>query len=342
MSMQSKKPDPGDIEFFKRFSTFTPAAVEQELGQGFYRLGVEEAERRQAKHDIRWVEDALLELLRNSRDAGSTAVAVATSLHENKRREVIVIDNGEGIPPEYHELVFEPRVTSRVRNYIEDEYGVHGRGMALYALRLNADEARVCFSEKYAGTSIRVVFDLSKIPERKNQSERPRLVKTDEGYELKGQKNIFYTVVDFYLKHQKVDLFLGSPAEVLRLVWESPSFKVLKEKAAGTDNSVAGLLSLAEKLGLGVSARTAYRILNREIQMPFHARNFFPSMRFSKSAGLPLKFNSEDWQVLSGSLKQVLEPFLKRYNYQVIEIRQAKRKGQLKVEVLLEPSEEEE
>jgi len=339
--MPNKIPDPGDIEFFKRFSSFTPSAVEQELGHGLYRLGVEEAEKRQAKHDIRWVEDALLELLRNSRDAGSTAVAVATSLHDNKLRELVVVDNGEGIPPECHELVFEPRVTSRVTDYVEDEYGVHGRGMALYALRLNAEEARVCFSEKYAGTSIRVTFDLSRIPERKNQSERPRLVKTEDAYELRGQKNIFYTVVDFYLKHQNIDLYLGSPAEVLRLVWESSSFKVLKERVVGNDDTVSGLLRLAEKLGLGISARTAYRILNKEIQKPFHARNFFPKMRFSKNTGVPFRFNSEDWQLIASGLKQVLEPFLKRYNYQIVEIRQVKRKGQLKVEALLESSEDE-
>ena len=45
--------------------------VEENLGEGYVRLRVAEAERRQAKHDIRCVEDIVIEMLRNSRDAGA-------------------------------------------------------------------------------------------------------------------------------------------------------------------------------------------------------------------------------------------------------------------------------
>ena len=48
-----------------------PLRVEENLGDGYVRLRVLEAERRQAKHDIRCVEDVLIELLRNARDAGA-------------------------------------------------------------------------------------------------------------------------------------------------------------------------------------------------------------------------------------------------------------------------------
>lgn len=138
-----------ELGFFKRFSTLSTPLVEKEIGGGFFRLGIEEAERRQAKHDIRWVEDALLELLRNSRDAKADTIAVATTLHEGFLRELVVIDNGEGVEEDYHEVIFEPRVTSRIREVVEDEYGIHGRGMALYAIRLNSKESRVCFSKSF-------------------------------------------------------------------------------------------------------------------------------------------------------------------------------------------------
>lgn len=43
--------------------------VEDDLGDGFVRLRVSEAERRQARHDIRSSEDIVIEMLRNARDA---------------------------------------------------------------------------------------------------------------------------------------------------------------------------------------------------------------------------------------------------------------------------------
>lgn len=43
--------------------------VEENLGDGFVRLVVDEAERRQARHDIRCVEDVVIEMLRNARNA---------------------------------------------------------------------------------------------------------------------------------------------------------------------------------------------------------------------------------------------------------------------------------
>ena len=52
--------------------------VEENLGEGFVRLRVSEAERRQAKHDIQHVEDIVIELLRNARDAGASQIFLAT------------------------------------------------------------------------------------------------------------------------------------------------------------------------------------------------------------------------------------------------------------------------
>ena len=67
--------------------------VEENLGAGFVRLRVAEAERRQAKHDIRCAEDAVVELLRNSRDAGAQRIFVATS-RTGDLRTITVLDDG--------------------------------------------------------------------------------------------------------------------------------------------------------------------------------------------------------------------------------------------------------
>ncbi|MCX7831779.1 MAG: ATP-binding protein [Actinobacteria bacterium] len=329
-----------DIAFYKRFSTFSESLIEKDLGSGFFKLGIQEAEKRQAKHDIRWVEDALLELLRNSRDAKATAIAVGTSLHEGRYREIIVIDNGIGIPDGFHEIIFEPRVTSRVKDYVEDEYGVHGRGMALYSIRLNAGDARVCYSKPYAGTSIRVLFDLQVIPERKNQAEKPKIVKTSEGYEIKGQKNILFTILDFYLKHPDIEVYLGSPAEVIALISNHASFNALRSANELKNFDADGLVDFARKLGIQISQRTAYRILSGEVSKPVsigkQIRRVFSSGSTSKVSGiLP-----EDWKVITEGVRKVLEPHLKRYSYELIEVKQIKSRGQIKIQVTLEPSEE--
>ena len=52
--------------------------IEQNLGDGFVKLKVSEAERRQALQDIKCVEDIVIELLRNSRDASSSNIFIGT------------------------------------------------------------------------------------------------------------------------------------------------------------------------------------------------------------------------------------------------------------------------
>lgn len=338
--MQSNDTSKDNASFFKKFSHFDGSLIEQEIGGGYYRLGIKEAEKRQAKHDIRWVEDALLELLRNSRDAKATSVAVATSLHDGKIREILVIDNGTGIPEEFHEVVFEPRVTSRVKEFVEDEYGVHGRGMALYSIRLNAVEARVCFSKPFAGTSIKAVFDLEEIPERKNQAEKPRVVRTQEGIELRGQKNILYTLVDFSLKNPHIEVFLGSPAEILSLVLFSAQYASLRNALELDSLEVSKIMEAARKLGVEISRRTAYRIIEGSVSRPINIRKAFSySKKKAKFAGWP-SIHSEDWQDLTSGLKSALHPYLNKYELEIVEIRQFKSKGKVKIQVILEPSED--
>ena len=67
------------ISFIASMSGEGNLRVEENLGEGYVRLRVSEAERRQAKHDIQHVEDIVIEMLRNARDAGADKVYLATT-----------------------------------------------------------------------------------------------------------------------------------------------------------------------------------------------------------------------------------------------------------------------
>lgn len=133
------EPDPGGdrqlIDFVSSITDGTRFRIEENLPHGFVRLKVAEAERRQAQHDIRSVEDVVTELVRNARDAGARNVLVGFQKEQGRYRRIAVIDDGCGIPEDMHSLVFEPRVTSKSEDFEEDRFGVHGRGMALFSIR---------------------------------------------------------------------------------------------------------------------------------------------------------------------------------------------------------------
>ena len=129
-----------------------------------------EAERRQAVQDIRSSEDILIEVLRNSRDAGATRIFVATG-KEGPRRCLQVIDDGAGIPAAMHQRVFEPRVTSKLESAHLDKWGMHGRGMALYSIAVNSQLAEITVSQPQMGTSLRVVTDTAVLGEKEKLSQ---------------------------------------------------------------------------------------------------------------------------------------------------------------------------
>jgi hypothetical protein len=56
-------------KFFSELDLENILNVEEDLGEGFVKLRISEAERRQALQDIKCTEDIVVELLRNSRDA---------------------------------------------------------------------------------------------------------------------------------------------------------------------------------------------------------------------------------------------------------------------------------
>lgn len=255
--------------------------VEENLGDGFVRLRISEAEKRQAKHDIRTVEDVVIEMLRNSRDAGASRIFVATS-RDGDTRALTFIDDGAGIPESMRDQIFMPRVTSKLDSMIVDEWGVHGRGMALYSIRANADDARVVASGAGLGTAIVVSADLEALSERADQSTWPSLVRDEEGTQriANGPHNVVRRVLEFSLEHRNLRVFLGTPTEIAATL-HALGKKELKpsdllfcddlgalpvaRRLAGCADSQE-FVEVSTAIGLPVSERTAHRILAGELR----------------------------------------------------------------------------
>ncbi|MFZ2755473.1 MAG: ATP-binding protein [Atopobiaceae bacterium] len=256
--------------------------VEEELGDGFVKLRIGEAERRQAKHDIRCVEDAVVEMLRNARDAGARRIFVATG-REGDLRTLVVLDDGEGIPEPLHAKVFEARVTSKLESVHMDRWGVHGRGMALYSISQNAVEARVVASAPGKGSVLKVVTDATQLAEKADQSTWPTVGSDEEGRTdvVRGPHNIVRAVCEFALESRGAcEVYLGSAAEVVATAYrrvrphiseadvlfldDLSSLPVVERLAVSGDASE--LAANACALGLEISGRTAHRIVSGQVK----------------------------------------------------------------------------
>jgi hypothetical protein len=190
--------------------------VEQDLGEGYVKLRISEAERRQSLQDIKSVEEIIIELLRNSRDAGAKNIFIGTKKIEDKKRFIYFIDDGQGIPKKFHDLIFEARITSKLENAVKDIYGFHGRGMALFSIKLNADDVRVVYSGEDQGSVFFLDIDLNKIPEKKDQSSLPQIVEVDGDLNIiGGVGNILKTLVEFNLQNPDINIFYGTPSQII-------------------------------------------------------------------------------------------------------------------------------
>ncbi len=268
------------MSFVTAVSGDTFVRVEENFGDGFVRLKVSEAERRQAKHDIRSVEDIVIELLRNARDAHAQRIFLATT-RGGDTRTLTIIDDGVGVPASMQERIFEPRVTSKLETMVMDNWGVHGRGMALFSVKSNTTGARVTLSAPHKGTALTITADANTLPERTDQSTWPVLERNDEGgvRVARGPHNIVRRSVEFALEHPGIDVFLGSPAEVLATLVMLARFELDESdllfiedldrlavwQRPGACADAAELTAIGEHLGLPVSERTAHRILAGEI-----------------------------------------------------------------------------
>lgn len=268
------------IDFVSSVSGETYLKVEESLGDGYVRLRISEAERRQAKHDIRSFEDIVVELLRNSRDAHSQRIFVATT-REGDMRQFVIIDDGVGIPTALQQKVFEPRVTSKLETMVMDTWGVHGRGMALFSIQSNVTDVRIAASELHKGTSFVVMADTTDLPERSDQSSWPVTERDESGMlrVARGPHNIIRRVLEFACEHPEIDVYMGSPVEVLSTLTERARrdldtsdllfcddvtrLPVWQRPVAASD--AADLVEIASSIGLDISERTAHRILASEL-----------------------------------------------------------------------------
>lgn len=254
--------------------------VEDDLGDGFVRLRSAEAERRQAKHDIRGTEDIIIEMLRNARDAHAHTIFVAVSREESTRR-ITMIDDGDGVPLHMRSKIFEARVTSKLDTMHFDTWGVHGRGMALYAITVNARSARVRAGAPGLGTSIVVETDLNELSEKTDQSSMPVFSVSEAGtIVVRGPRNINRTVAEFaYIDRDTVTVYYGSPTEVAATLWrygrellprstvafckEADTLPVCKRLGIAT--TPEEFADIARGLGLEMSTRSARRVMDGEI-----------------------------------------------------------------------------
>lgn len=229
----------------------------RDLGAGFARLlGVEGFRRSPGR--LRSVEDALFELLRNSRDAGARNVYVASSLSARRYRQLTVIDDGRGIPETHKHLIFEPGVTTRHLNPVpeaptQDLYrpqdAPHGAGLSLYYVKNAAVSAEVLSAS--SPTAIKVVFDTRFLPEKHLQSNaRP------------SKTNLPATLTRFLAEatSNPPRLFHASPSRVLssliqhRIILSSQQSQSIEGEARRVWEAALGL-------GLEVSLRTVHRVL---------------------------------------------------------------------------------
>ncbi len=253
--------------------------VEADLGDGFVRLRSAEAERRQAAHDIRSTEDVVIEMLRNARDAHAQSIFLAVS-REGTTRRIVMLDNGDGVPPAMHKRIFEPRVTSKLDTMHFDKWGVHGRGMALYSIAANAEIAHIVASDSGKGSSILIETDLEKLGEKVDQSSFPLFELTESGtVSVRGPKNILRTVCEFALESRHdCSIYLGSTTDIVatlyafglssltaaaRVFGNAEEFPVCKRLSLAADP--AELACAAAFLGLALSERSARRVLDGEI-----------------------------------------------------------------------------
>lgn len=270
------------ISFIASMSGEGNLRVEENLGEGFVRLRVSEAERRQAKHDIQHVEDIVVEMLRNARDACARNIYVATSKEEGVRT-LLFIDDGDGVPEDMRERIFDARVTSKLESMKMDRWGVHGRGMALFSIRQNVESAYVVASGAGLGSSFRVSVDTACLAERADQSSWPSVDKSDDGSLVctKGPHNIVRAICEFACEERHgCDVYIGSPTEIAATLYERAARTLDAAQLLFMDSEVnlpvvsrlgfasdAGeFIRIANSIGLDLSERTAHRIIAGSIK----------------------------------------------------------------------------
>lgn len=273
------------VAFVDEACETAPLRIETDLGSGFVRLRTNEAEKRQAAQDIRSSEDIVIELLRNARDAHARHIFLAMQ-RDDRLRTMVMVDDGDGIPSHLFERIFESRVTSKLDTAHMDKWGMHGRGMALYSISVNAEEARVVSSELGCGTAMVIRTDLAALGERSDQSSFPRFERKDDGsFAMRGPRNILRVAAEFALESKREPaVYVGATIEIAATMYAhgmattTPSARAFGRRGDEDDVEVSlpqrlafasdpdDLARRAAALGLELSVRSARRIMNGEIK----------------------------------------------------------------------------
>lgn len=326
------------ISFIASMSGEGSLRVEENLGEGFVRLRVSEAERRQAKHDIQHVEDIVVEMLRNARDAGARSIFLATSREEGVRT-LLFLDDGSGVPEHLRERIFDARVTSKLETMKMDKWGVHGRGMALFSIRENVRTAEVVASGQGLGSSFRVIVDSDRLAERADQSTWPSIERDEQGAYacVRGPHNIIRAVCEFACEElHDCDVYIGSPTEIastlyhrsvkavdassLLFIDSEHELPIVSRLAYATD--AADFMRIAHELGIEISERTAHRILAGAIKPLRSVASRLLREREASSAPQPidlsrdrrgLKIAHEDLASFSRALERDFGELAERY-----------------------------
>ena len=192
-----------------------------------------------------------------------------------------MIDDGDGVPKHLQRTVFEPRVTSKLDSMHMDKWGVHGRGMALYSIAVNAESAPISSSDSGLGSAFVIQTDLTKLPEKTDQSSFPTFELNEAGtVAVRGPKNILRTTCEFAIESRAaVNVFIGSSTDIAATLYAFGLGKLSAEERLSGENdsrlpvckrlsacsSLPAFHRTAESLGLLMSERSARRILDGQI-----------------------------------------------------------------------------
>jgi len=314
-------------------------SIEEDYGNGFVRLATSEAARRQAKHDIRCVEDIVIELLRNARDAHAKAIYVATAT-EGSKRTLVIIDDGDGIRADMWDQIFEPRVTSKLETVHVDDWGVHGRGMALFSIKENAVSANIVASEAGKGSVFCIKTDSELLAERADQSSWPTIQRGEGETRVRGPRNIIRTIVEFALAHPEIEIHYGSIPEIVA----SLSIETDNDFIATPIQKVCDaheLQEIASECGLEISERTAYRIISGQLvcaqNIQEHVQGNVTIQNSTVDISLDmlekdtrgLKIASDDMDMFCLALEKAFDSLGEKYYLDLIERVEVRHQGDL-------------
>ncbi len=203
---------------------------------------------------------------------------MASRREKGRWRRLTVLDEGSGIPRPVQARIFESRVTSKVDEVLTDSHGIHGRGMALFSIRRAVESIELVRSGEGRGTIFKVLVDLHRLPERKDQSTWPTISLEDGAMVATGPHNVLRSLVELTFDESAPSIYLGSNAEVLATLFAHSRELARRGRDGRSTRDVPSgrtctpsarerswPITPPSPLGLEVSERNAFRILEEDI-----------------------------------------------------------------------------